>query len=165
MGRSLSWNISSDTQAASEVQAKIVDMCSEHLDGRLSPGEIERFCFGVRLALEEAFVNHIKHGNEFDVLKRVCIICSLTRKGIEIESKDEGEGFTPEEVPDPTEDENLERPCGRGLTLMRHFMTTVEFPTKFQKQDVLLGTCVRMTKDFPQREEDGSAHLAASSSI
>ncbi|HBN76552.1 MAG TPA: ATP-binding protein, partial [Planctomycetaceae bacterium] len=40
---------------------------------------------------------------------------------------DEGEGFVPEDVPDPTDDENLERPCGRGIMLMRAFMDTIEY--------------------------------------
>jgi serine/threonine-protein kinase RsbW len=44
-----------------------------------------------------------------------------------IEIEDEGEGFDPGDVPDPTADENLERPCGRGIHLMRAFMTSIEY--------------------------------------
>ncbi len=41
--------------------------------------------------------------------------------------EDEGNGFRPEDVPDPTEDENLEKPCGRGIMLMRAFLSVVEY--------------------------------------
>ncbi len=44
-----------------------------------------------------------------------------------IEIEDEGTGFTPEEVPDPTSIENLEKPCGRGIMLMRAFMSRIEY--------------------------------------
>jgi serine/threonine-protein kinase RsbW len=45
----------------------------------------------------------------------------------EVRIADEGPGFNPEEVPDPVAFENLERPCGRGLLLMRHYMNEVAF--------------------------------------
>src|SRR5438132_1325023 len=45
----------------------------------------------------------------------------------EVRITDEGKGFDPSDVPDPTAIENLERPCGRGLMLMKHYMTEVEY--------------------------------------
>ena len=51
----------------------------------------------------------------------------VTPERFEIRITDEGPGFNPEDVPDPTAIENLERPCGRGLLLMRGFMTEVEY--------------------------------------
>ena len=82
---------------------------------------------GVRLALEEALVNAIKHGNQMDQAKRVHVRYRLGANSFAIEIRDEGPGFDPEDVPDPTAPENLERPCGRGLLLMRHYMTECEF--------------------------------------
>ena len=82
---------------------------------------------GVRLALEEALVNAIKHGNQMDQSKRVHVRYCIGAKSFAIEIRDEGPGFDPEDVPDPTAPENLERPCGRGLLLMRHYMTECEF--------------------------------------
>lgn len=87
----------------------------------------EHDLFGVRLALEEALVNAIKHGNRLDPSKTVRVQWLIDHERVVIEIEDEGEGFDPGEVPDPTADENLERPCGRGIHLMRAFMTSIEY--------------------------------------
>ncbi len=87
----------------------------------------EKEIFGIRLALEEALVNAIKHGNNLDKSKKVHIAYGVTPERFDIRITDEGPGFDPQEVPDPTAVENLERPCGRGLMLMRHYMNEVSF--------------------------------------
>jgi serine/threonine-protein kinase RsbW len=87
----------------------------------------EHDVFSVKLALEEALVNAIKHGNQMDRTKKVRIVYQLHADRFEIRISDEGTGFDPCDVPDPTAFENLERPCGRGLMLMRHYMTEVAF--------------------------------------
>ncbi len=87
----------------------------------------EHDLFGVRLALEEALVNAIKHGNRLDPTKNVRVQWLIDHERVVIEIEDEGEGFDPGDVPDPTADENLERPCGRGIHLMRAFMTSIEY--------------------------------------
>ena len=92
-----------------------------------SLGYSREILHGVRLALEEALVNAIKHGNQMDKSKRVHVRYHLGEKSFDIEIRDEGPGFDPEDVPDPTAPENLERPSGRGLLLMRHYMTECEF--------------------------------------
>lgn len=83
--------------------------------------------FGVHLALEEALVNAVKHGNKFDEAKRVHFICRLSPSKLFVQVRDEGPGFKLEDVPDCTEDENLEKCSGRGIMLMRNFMTEVEY--------------------------------------
>ena len=83
--------------------------------------------YAVRLALEEGITNAIRHGNQLDPNKQVTANCRLAAKRVWIEILDEGHGFDPERVPDPTEPENLERPGGRGLLLMRSYMTRVEY--------------------------------------
>ena len=98
----------------------------------------EKEIFSIKLALEEALVNAIKHGNQFDRTKKVRIRYKLDRDCFEIHISDEGNGFDPDEVPDPTAIENLERPCGRGLMLMRYYMTQVQFSAT--------GNSVSMTK-------------------
>jgi serine/threonine-protein kinase RsbW len=90
-------------------------------------GYSERDVFGVRLALEEAIVNGIKHGNRNDPAKRVRVAYWLTPERFLAEVEDEGSGFNPETVPDPTALENLDRPCGRGLLLMRCYTTWMRF--------------------------------------
>ena len=110
----------SDTAEAQRLQLRILAELTAH-------GYSEKICFGIKLALEEALVNAIKHGNQMDPDKRVFVAYCVSTDRFEIRITDEGEGFNPEEVPDPTAIENLERPCGRGLLLMRGFMTEVEY--------------------------------------
>jgi len=88
---------------------------------------IEGDLFGVRLAMEEALVNAIKHGNARDPSKQIRIACQLFRNRLRIEITDQGRGFDPAQVPDPTKPERLDCPCGRGIMLMRSFMSRVEF--------------------------------------
>ena len=83
--------------------------------------------FSIKLALEEALVNAIKHGNQMDRTKKVHIQVTVNHQRIDIRIIDEGDGFALDDVPDPMAPENLERPCGRGLLLMRHYMTEVTF--------------------------------------
>ena len=90
----------------------------------------EHDIFAIKLALEEALVNAIKHGNQMDPDKRVFVVFHVTAERFDIRITDEGEGFNPEDVPDPTDPANLERPCGRGLLLMRGFMTEVQYHGK-----------------------------------
>jgi serine/threonine-protein kinase RsbW len=87
--------------------------------------EYERF--GVRLSLEEAIVNGIKHGNGDDPSKVVRISYSINSTEIITEIEDQGHGFNPNQVPNPLAPENVERPGGRGVFLMRHYMTTVQY--------------------------------------
>jgi serine/threonine-protein kinase RsbW len=77
-----------------------------------------------------------------DRSKQVRITYSVHAERFDIHIVDEGTGFNPVDVPDPTAPENLERPCGRGLMLMRHYMSEVYFSPA--------GNSVRMCK-FPHR--------------
>jgi serine/threonine-protein kinase RsbW len=90
----------------------------------------DRDVFCIKLALEEALVNAIKHGNQFDRTKKVYISYRLLNDRFEVAVSDDGPGFDPCEVPDPTAVENLERPCGRGLMLMRHYMSEVAYNSR-----------------------------------
>jgi len=83
--------------------------------------------FAVHLALEEAFINAVQHGNQMDPTKEIKIAYSVASDRIEISMADEGVGFDPEAVPDPRYGENLFKPDGRGLLLMRSYMHVVEF--------------------------------------
>jgi serine/threonine-protein kinase RsbW len=115
--------ISSDLAEARRVQTVIADELA-------AAGYSEHDNFSIKLALEEALVNAIKHGNQMDQDKRVFITYKITVERFDITIADEGQGFNPEEVPDPTAIENIERPCGRGLLLMRGFMTEVQYHGK-----------------------------------
>lgn len=98
----------------------------EHIEGLLRERQApEEDLFGIKLALEEALVNAIKHGNQMDRSKKVRIVYRLLADRFEVRISDEGSGFDPNDLADPTDAENLDRPCGRGLLLMRHYMTEV----------------------------------------
>lgn len=92
-----------------------------------SAGYGDRDIFAIKLALEEALVNAIKHGNQMDPEKRVSVWYTVAADRFDVKIADEGPGFNPADVPDPTQPENLERPCGRGVFLIRNLMTTVEY--------------------------------------
>jgi sigma-B regulation protein RsbU (phosphoserine phosphatase) len=90
----------------------------------------ERALFAVKLALEEAIINAIKHGNQLDTTKKVDVDFTIGENKVEISVADEGEGFDPESVPDPRMEENIEAHSGRGLLLMRAYMDSVNFNEK-----------------------------------
>jgi serine/threonine-protein kinase RsbW len=90
-------------------------------------GYSARDVMGVRLALEEAIVNGLRHGNRGDPTKCVRIRYYVGAHLTIAKVEDEGPGFDPELVPDPTLPENLDHATGRGLLLMRHYMTWTHF--------------------------------------
>jgi serine/threonine-protein kinase RsbW len=108
---------------AEEVAPLVEDLAAALAD----LGYPHRDCLGVRLALEEAVVNGLRHGNGGDPSKCVKVRYRVGPEAVLAEVEDEGPGFDPSRVPDPTRPEHLARPGGRGLLLMRHFMTRVEF--------------------------------------
>ena len=94
--------------------------------------------FAIKLALEEALANAIKHGNRADPQKQVEVQFSIDAERAQITVCDQGPGFDAGQVPDPTLDENLEKPYGRGVMLMRTYMSEVQFNET--------GNCVTLTK-------------------
>jgi serine/threonine-protein kinase RsbW len=110
--------IPSDLNEARQVQ--------DHIEKQLELCQFEdKEIFGIRLALEEAIVNAIKHGNQMDRAKKVHVRFRVLPDRFDVGVTDEGPGYDVNDVPDPLADENLERPCGRGLFLMQHYMTEV----------------------------------------
>jgi serine/threonine-protein kinase RsbW len=81
--------------------------------------------FAIKLALEEALVNAIRHGNRLDPAKHVRIEARITPKKVEFLIEDEGPGFDRKGVPDPTAEENLEKCSGRGILLIESYMSRV----------------------------------------
>lgn len=86
--------------------------------------------FAIHLAAEEALVNAVVHGNRLDPAKTVHVECRVSPQLVRLEITDQGEGFDPESVPDCTLEERLEAPSGRGVMLMRSFMTRIEYNAK-----------------------------------
>jgi serine/threonine-protein kinase RsbW len=93
----------------------------------------------VELALAEALNNAVVHGNRMDPQKLVQILCRCELgKGISIVVKDQGQGFDPNALPDPTDPENIDADHGRGIWVMKSVMDEVSFECG--------GTEVRMRK-------------------
>ena len=95
------------------------------------PAEMSRYgyseteCFRVHLSLEEAIVNAHKHGHEGDWGKSITLRYHVSADGVVAQVEDQGPGFNPQSVPDPLAPENRERPSGRGLLLMRSYLSGV----------------------------------------
>jgi serine/threonine-protein kinase RsbW len=118
------WNL--DRRIASDCKSgnKIVLHIVENLQ-RIGWSEAE--LFGIHMALEEAVINAIKHGNKEDPAREVHILVEATSASFVLRVTDEGEGFDPCCIPDCTADENLEVCSGRGLMLMHHYMDAVNY--------------------------------------
>jgi serine/threonine-protein kinase RsbW len=103
---------------------------AEHMLGELAvDGRIEEeTLYWVSMALREAVSNAIRHGNKLNPDKRVFVSMTVAPPGrLEIAVEDEGEGFDPAALEDPTSPENILRQSGRGVFYMRHFMDEVRF--------------------------------------
>lgn len=93
-------------------------------------GFSQRDQFGVRLSMEEAIVNALKHGNRSDPIKSVTIRHHISSERILVEITDEGNGFNRATIRDPLAEENLEREGGRGLLLIRCYTNWMHFNPK-----------------------------------
>lgn len=106
-----------------EVQNTLMSAVEEH-------GFDADACHAIRLALEEALINAIKHGNGLDPAKQVVVDAKITDKSAVFTITDQGPGFDRTCVPDPTDDANLEKTSGRGLLLIESYMTKVKYSDK-----------------------------------
>ena len=114
------FSLPSDLSEVHRVQAEIEEALQAN---RFGDSDV----FAIKLAVEEALVNAIKHGNQMEPDKTVRVAYTVNDEQFSIRIEDEGLGFSPAEVPDPTAEENIERPCGRGLLIIRNFMTSVDY--------------------------------------
>jgi serine/threonine-protein kinase RsbW len=136
------WRKSTDLPSERGASRLVMDELLEQLGLHgWSPSDI----FAIHLAAEEAIVNAIIHGNKLDPAKRVHVSCLVSPELVRIEVADEGPGFDPASVPDCTLDERLDVPTGRGVMLMRTFMTRIEYNDK--------GNRVLMEKKHAPAEE------------
>ena len=120
MSESMIYNqtFSSDLHISADVQKEIQQLWQDR-------GMSDMDLPDMQLALEEGLANAIKHGNKLDDSKKVTVECYLDGDIVRVVIQDEGEGFDLTDVPDPTLPENLDKPSGRGVMLMKAFMDDV----------------------------------------
>ena len=118
--KSLKLTIGSDLSAVREVR----DLVLKEVDHF---GFDRQSHFAIQLALEEAIINAIKHGNSHDPNKKVEIEFKINAKQLDVWIEDEGPGFKRDAVPDPTLDENIEKCSGRGILLIEAYMSSVKW--------------------------------------
>ncbi len=103
----------------------VAHVAAERLAGAMGFADEASLDFGI--AVREAVINAIVHGNRRDPGTEVDIRFRLRGDGIEASVRDQGEGFDPSASPDPTAASNLLNTSGRGLLLVRAFVDRVEF--------------------------------------
>ncbi len=113
-------NIPSNPDICAKLMQSLVDALEDF-------GWAEREIFGIRMAMEEAIINAIRHGNRCSTDKMVLVQMSVNGDDFIGTVTDEGDGFDPEKVPDPTDEENLERCSGRGLALIDNFADEMQY--------------------------------------
>lgn len=94
--------------------------------------------FAVRLALEEAMTNAFRHGLKgLPDDTPITVDYGVDARTVRIAVEDPGPGFDPSDVPDPTSEENLTRPGGRGLLLIRSYMTHADFKNQGRRLEMV----------------------------
>jgi len=119
---------------AEDVDAMLREIMDALEKNRFPVGDYDE----IRLALREALNNAVKHGSGFNAGKKVHVTvrCNLN-DGFWISIRDEGAGFDPDKIPNPTEPENLERFSGRGLFMIRELMDDVKFSDRGREIQML----------------------------
>ena len=116
----LSFKLASTMESVAEVEAAAEKFTQ-------SAGLDEDESFRVVMAVREAAVNAVLHGNGYDPNKQVSASFENDGKSVIIKIADEGEGLDPDKIPDPLAQENLLRGTGRGIFLIRSFLDEVHF--------------------------------------
>ena len=112
--------LKSSSSCISEVEQYVRQLFEQFgLDPELYPN--------ILISLTEAVNNAVQHGNRNDVTKVVCVRSEKNQEILHCEISDEGGGFDPTILPDPTAPENLEKPGGRGVFLMRQLSDNLRF--------------------------------------
>ncbi|MBQ5789612.1 MAG: ATP-binding protein [Thermoguttaceae bacterium] len=116
------WSYSTSFLSVSGAGEPFVDAVLQELERRAWSS---KDVFAIQLALAEAIANAVEHGNRRDASKKVDVSAEISAERVLLSVRDEGDGFDESATPNPTLDENLEIPTGRGLLLIRSFMSNV----------------------------------------
>jgi serine/threonine-protein kinase RsbW len=121
------WRYDDHIPSEPDCCATIVRMVLEQLEKN---GWGNKDTFGIHMAMEEAIMNAIDHGNNRSPDKTVHLVIEICGDRFYSKITDQGEGFDPTKVPDPTDEENLEKDCGRGVMLIKNFVDVVLYNDK-----------------------------------
>lgn len=113
-------SFSSKTENISVAERLVDDVCEKYAIK-------EDFYGNILISLTEAVNNAMVHGNKLDPDKSVRVTCSIHQPVLRFQIEDEGPGFDYDNLPDPTAPENIEKPNGRGVFLMRNLADHCEF--------------------------------------
>ena len=138
----LSFALSSTMESVSEIEATAEKLAAE-------AGLDEDQCFHISMAVREAAINAVLHGNEYDPAKRVNVRCENNGTDLIFVIADQGKGLDPDTLPDPLAPENIMRGAGRGIFLIRAFMDEVHF------RQLHPGTELTLVKHLASASEEG----------
>jgi serine/threonine-protein kinase RsbW len=141
----LSFKLASTMDSVAEVEAAAEKFTQ-------SAGLDEDESFRVVMAVREAAVNAVLHGNGYDPNKKVSASFENDGKSVIIKIADEGEGLDPDKIPDPLAQENLLRGTGRGIFLIRSFLDEVHF------RQLHPGTELTLVKHLTPAESTDTKH-------
>ncbi len=131
--------LESDLNEVRRVEGFVKTICQEH--------HFEKnFVHDVMLLITEATNNAIMHGNKFDKTKRARLLCMIENGYLTIEVSDEGEGFNPHALPNPLDPENLLKPSGRGVFLIKNFAENVEYDFSSQGTTLKMRVAIRYSE-------------------
>jgi serine/threonine-protein kinase RsbW len=119
------WTAEDCRRLVARTVSEVRDLTQQFAADLLAAGFARPESYGLRVAFEEALLNGIKHGNGNDPSKQVRVQYRITADQVLLMIEDEGQGFKPDDLPDPRVD--LEQLQGRGILLMRSYMTWVRF--------------------------------------
>jgi len=123
--------VQNDRQAIETVETVVLSAVEQH-------GYAKASRFAIKLALEEAIANAFRHGHKnLPPETPITIEYTVDPAEVHIRVQDEGPGFNPGIIPDPTLDENLEQTSGRGVMLIRAYMTKVEFNSRGNRVEMV----------------------------
>ncbi len=118
------WRYDEKIESHPDNCAKIVHLLLDQLEAFQWEN---RDIFGIHMAMEEAVMNAIRHGNKCDLDKKVHVLIQICNRKFYSKITDQGPGFDPGDLPDPTLEENLEKTSGRGVMLMKSFVDDVTY--------------------------------------
>lgn len=135
-------NIEFELPSAISLMSIVLDYLMKRVEklGVIKPEESNLF-----VALDEAFVNAVKHGNKFDAKKLVRIAAEVSKNEARFTIEDEGEGFDVNNIPDPLDPQNLFKASGRGVLFIYNIMDEVAYNDR--------GNRLTMVKKSETRQE------------